>query len=84
MDSIVTLLESPNAWVVVAIASLIIPIIAIVGGLIQKTLQTKQVETTRREVAAYVAEGTMHPDDAAMILSARPGANMRKLRREHT
>src|SRR5262249_45827202 len=61
--------------------ALLIPIIAVGGGLlvavvavittaVQKTAQTKAREETRREIAAYVAEGTISPDDATKILSA--------------
>jgi hypothetical protein len=32
--------------------------------------QTKEREQTKREIAAYVAEGTIRPDDAAKILNA--------------
>ena len=60
---------------------MMIPIIAIVGGLllglvgiiadtIKKTAQTKAKEESRREIAAYVAEGTISPDDATKILNA--------------
>jgi hypothetical protein len=59
----------------------IIPILAIGGGLVFAVIATivgairavalgRAREQSRREVAAYVAEGTMSPDDAAKILSA--------------
>ncbi len=35
-----------------------------------KTEQTLAREESRREIAAYVAEGSMSPDDAAKILAA--------------
>lgn len=35
--------------------------------------QTREREQTKREVAAYVAEGTIQPDDAAKILNAGGG-----------
>ena len=58
-----------------------IPIIAICGGLtiaivsiiasaISRTIQTRHREESRREIAAYVAEGTMAPDDAFKLLEA--------------
>ncbi|MGE3109869.1 MAG: hypothetical protein AB7G11_08135 [Phycisphaerales bacterium] len=37
---------------------------------VRKILDTRQRERTRREVAAYVAEGSIRPDDAAKILNA--------------
>jgi hypothetical protein len=61
--------------------AMLIPIVAITGGFvcavvsiimgtIRRTTETKAREESRRELAAYVAEGTMSPDDAAKILSA--------------
>ncbi len=60
---------------------LAIPIVAIGGGLlvsiiwvvvdgVRRMLQTRAREASRREVAAYVAEGSMSPDDAVRILNA--------------
>lgn len=59
----------------------LIPIIAIMGGVavalvaivtsaITKASQTRAREESRREIAAYVAEGSISPDEAAKILSA--------------
>ncbi len=61
--------------------AMLIPIVAITGGFvcavvgiimgtIRRTAETKAREESRREIAAYVAEGTISPDDAAKILSA--------------
>jgi hypothetical protein len=61
--------------------AVMIPVIAIAGGLfvglvgvlcgsIRKVAETRAREESRREIAAYVAEGTMSPDDAFKILSA--------------
>jgi hypothetical protein len=61
--------------------SLAIPIIALGGGFlvalvaiitsaVQKIAQTKAREESRREIAAYVAEGTISPDDATKMLNA--------------
>lgn len=69
-----------------------IPVIAIAGGLMIAALgiiagtfksvhRTKAREESRREIAAYVAEGSMSPDDAERILEAgMPG--WEKLRRD--
>ena len=59
----------------------VIPLVAIAGGLgvgvvaviadaLRKTAQTRHREETKREVAAYVAEGTMKPEDAERIIKA--------------
>jgi uncharacterized membrane protein len=61
--------------------ALSIPILAIGGGLflafisiivnaIHNLAQTRHLEQSRREIAAYVAEGTMSPDDATKLIEA--------------
>jgi hypothetical protein len=60
----------------------LIPIIAIGGGIgiaiisiilsaIRRSLQTKYREQSRREIAAYVAEGSMSADDGAKLIAAK-------------
>lgn len=62
-------------------ASDILPIIAVAGGLafaffisiagmIQSYARTQQRERTKREVAAYIAEGSMTPDEGERIIRA--------------
>lgn len=54
-------------------------VIAIVTGSVSSILRTRAKEQSRREIAAYVAEGSMSPADAERILDAgmrrweRPG-----------
>ena len=36
---------------------------------LRKAYETRQRERTRRDVAAYVAEGTIRPQDAALLLN---------------
>lgn len=61
----------------------LIPIIAIAGGLavgaisiiagtIRRTTREREREQSRRELAAYVAEGSMSAEDAAKIMDAGP------------
>ena len=47
----------------------VIALTAIVTGTIQSSLKTRQVEQTKRELAAYVAEGSMTAEDAYKILA---------------
>ncbi len=65
----------------------LIPLVAIVGGLtvaamwmvlhyVSQLAQTKAREVTRREVAAYVSEGTIRPEDAVAILTAGDEADL--------
>lgn len=49
---------------------LCVGIIAIIACTISSVSSRKQREESRREIAAYVAEGSMSPDDAATLLSA--------------
>ncbi len=44
--------------------------VAIVGGAISGVLRTRARELTKRELAAYVAEGTIDPDKAVAMLNA--------------
>lgn len=60
----------------------LIMVVTTIAGTIQKVLQTKHREQTRREVAAYVAEGTIKPDDAVRILEASERTGLGKAVRE--
>ena len=46
----------------------VVAIIAIVFGTISSTANRKETERTKREIAAYVAEGSMTSDDAERLL----------------
>lgn len=47
-----------------------IAIIAILASLIKTVATTKAREATKREIAAYVAEGSIKPEDAVAMLNA--------------
>lgn len=51
------------------IGGLTVAIVAIITSAIRKTLITRAREQSRREIAAYVAEGSISPDDAAKLLA---------------
>ncbi|MEE9130911.1 MAG: hypothetical protein V3T84_12905 [Phycisphaerales bacterium] len=51
--------------------------VAIIATAITRTTTSRHREQTRREIAAYVAEGTISPQDAVVMLNAgkmRPSA----------
>lgn len=48
---------------------LMIAVIGIVSSAVHRTIVGRQRELSRREIAAYVAEGSMTPDDAAKLLA---------------
>ncbi len=56
---------------------LLVAIVAIVTSAIRQAAKTRQREQTKREIAAYVAEGSMTPEDGERLikadLPARPG-----------
>jgi hypothetical protein len=51
--------------------ALAIVAISIVFGTMKSMARSKQVEQSRREIAAYVAEGSISPDDAEKLLEAK-------------
>ncbi len=44
--------------------------VGVIGGTIGGIMKTRSKEMTKRELAAYVAEGTLDPDKAVMMLNA--------------
>ena len=67
------LIASSNDSLVMAIffgGGIVVAVVAIVTEAIRKVFQTKAREESRREIAAYVAEGSISPDDAAKLLAA--------------
>lgn len=62
--------------------TLIVVAIAVCGGItlislfvnmVQGMYRTRQVEQSRREIAAYIAEGSMSPEEGEKLLRAEPG-----------
>jgi DNA gyrase inhibitor GyrI len=65
-----------EAVIVVAIifgGAFAVAIVAIVADTIRKTAQTRAREESRREIAAYVSEGTISPEDAVRLMEASGG-----------
>ena len=60
---------------VAIVGGLLVGVIAIVAGTINSISSRKQREESRREIAAYVAEGSMTPEDAERILKAGTSAD---------
>lgn len=71
------LAESSGSTVAVAavIVGPLIAVVAIVMGTIQRIETNKAREQTRREIAAYVAEGSMSPEEGRRLIEAgrKPG-----------
>ncbi len=65
------LLREDNFLAIVAISmGCLTGMVAIVGCLIGGVMRTRAREATKRELAAYVAEGTLDPDQAVAMLNA--------------
>ncbi len=50
----------------------LIAVVAIIFSVGRKITRIKEREKTRRELAAYVAEGSMTPEDAERLMKASP------------
>ncbi|MEO0512868.1 MAG: hypothetical protein AAF108_08240 [Planctomycetota bacterium] len=74
------LIQSGNVWVLVPLGAFVIPVSAIVFESIAKLVRGKETEKSRREIAAYVAEGSITPDDGERLLNA--GSKHGKSRRD--
>jgi len=49
---------------------MLIAIVWILSSSVRSVLRTSAVEKTKREIAAYVAEGSIKPEDAERIINA--------------
>ena len=70
--------EIKGEWIaVLAIGGgLTIALVSTLVGTLRSIVVARAREQSRREIAAYVAEGSMSPDDAARLLEAgRPAAD---------
>jgi hypothetical protein len=64
-------LRSDNFIAALAIiGGLVVALVGTIGATVSGILKSRAREQTRREVAAYVAEGTLDPDKAIEILNA--------------
>jgi len=54
------------------VGGFVIVIVAISFGALASIAKNRQREQTKREIAAYVAEGSISPQDARVLLTAEP------------
>ena len=63
--------KSGNFIAVLAITlGSVMGIAGIIGGAITRVMNTRAKELTKRELAAYVAEGTLDPDKAVAMINS--------------
>jgi len=72
LDTVPLAFDGDDIPVVAIIGGMSIAAIAIIGGMISTMSNKKQEEETKREIAAYVAEGSMTPEDAERIITSKP------------
>ncbi|MGP1272202.1 MAG: hypothetical protein ACTS22_02595 [Phycisphaerales bacterium] len=65
--------------ILIVVGIIVIVSVVTISGTIRKTVMTRQREQTKRELAAYVAEGSMSPDDAQKILRSGESDDLREL-----
>lgn len=73
MSELVQLLVGNQPWgmIIVSVAfGCAVAVVSIVTGAFAGAAKTRAQEQTKRELAAYVAEGSMKPEDAVAIVNA--------------
>jgi hypothetical protein len=66
MNDVVTLISNNFFWFMGGVICLT----AIISGAISKTVRSTSRERTRREIAAYIAEGSMTPEQGERLMAA--------------
>ncbi len=65
--------------IVGAVGLTIIVVASVAGGVIQSVLKSREKEKSRREIAAYVAEGSISSDEGVKLMDAGRPAWEREL-----
>lgn len=68
--AVLALDDGAIAFGILAVGASVFGIVSVIVVSVNATLRAKYREQTKREVAAYVAEGTISPQDAQAILAA--------------
>ena len=75
MDSLTFLATDIDGSIIAVIAvcgGMGIAVISIIANAIKSVCWRKEAEQSRREIAAYIAEGSMSPDEGERLLNAGP------------
>lgn len=75
MDTLTLGLSNDEVMGVIFGVGGVVAIVAIVADVLGKNARHRQTEESRREIAAYIAEGSMTPQDGERILKAGPKKN---------
>ncbi len=66
VTTLASLDEDAIKWAVIGV----IAVVAILGGYITRIVTTSARERSRREIAAYIAEGSMSPEQGERLMRA--------------
>lgn len=66
MDPIVEAMAKNLVWVMIAGVT----VVGILGSTAREIVKTRMREKTRREIAAYIAEGSMTPEQGERLMAA--------------
>ena len=72
MDQILNTMADNWMWTVGGI----IAIIAIITSAIKDVIRTSKRESSRREIAAYIAEGSMTPEQGERLMRSGPDSEL--------
>ncbi|MEQ8769240.1 MAG: hypothetical protein RIB60_01895 [Phycisphaerales bacterium] len=73
MDQSSVFQDTESLLTLVAIISMtVLSMTLMIGGLWAALRSKRMTEETRREIAAYLAEGTITPEDAETLMRGRP------------
>ncbi len=70
-DKVIDLVAANFFW----FAVLVVVVVSIVVSAIKDIIRTKAREASRREIAAYIAEGSMTPDQGERLMVAENSAD---------
>lgn len=79
MQELTSIMQSNNFLpILIFVIMGILGLVAIVFGCTVTMVKGKAKEASRREIAAYVAEGSITPDDAERLMNAGESACVKK------
>ena len=70
MDPLIATLADVEKEELIFIVGGVIAVIAILSGTLCSITKTRSKERSRREIAAYIAEGSMSPEDGERLMNA--------------
>lgn len=71
LTKVIDLVADNFVW----LSIVVIVVVAIVVSAIKDVMRTRARESTRREIAAYIAEGTMTPEQGERLMVAENSAD---------